>query len=32
LISVVLPVALGAGLVWRLGVRIWRTTHDVEGA
>jgi uncharacterized protein (TIRG00374 family) len=32
LISVVLPVALGASLAWRLGVRIWRTTHDVEVA
>jgi uncharacterized protein (TIRG00374 family) len=27
LISVVMPVALGAILAWRLGVRIWRTRH-----
>ncbi len=32
LISVLMPVALGAGLAWRLGIRIWRTTHDMEGA
>ena len=30
LISVVMPVALGTGLAWRLGIRIWRASHDVE--
>ena len=32
LISVILPVALGAILAWRLGVRIWRVSPDVEEA
>lgn len=31
-ISVVLPVALGAILAWRLGVRIWRISPEVEEA
>jgi len=32
LISVVLPVAMGTVLAWRLGIRVWRTTHDMEDA
>lgn len=30
LISVIMPVTLGAVLAWRLGIRIWRTSHDME--
>jgi uncharacterized protein (TIRG00374 family) len=30
LISVVVPVALGAALAWRLGVRMWNASHGVE--
>ena len=32
LISVVLPVAMGSVLAWRLGIRVWRASHDLEDA